>query len=285
MKIQEIIDKLEAFHPDPGPHTCDCVKIGDPEKECTGLAITCFASADVIQKAADSGANFIICHEPVFYNHEDDTAWLKGDPVYEQKKKLIEDTGMVIYRDHDHIHGGHSGEEYDGIFYGIMNELGWKDYLIGDIKKPLLFEIPETPVKDLANELMEKLNISGIRIVGSQDTMVRRVFMCEHVQAQRPWGNSTIIPDNEAIKKVNEMHIDAMIPFEIIDWTLSAYVRDSTIEGMPKTILEMGHFNVEELGMRFILKYMDRIIGEEAVKEIPMQYIQSGDSFSYLLRK
>ncbi|MCD8015964.1 MAG: Nif3-like dinuclear metal center hexameric protein [Lachnospiraceae bacterium] len=281
MKIAEIIQKLEEFHPPlERPETCDVVKIGDAEAECTGIIMTCFASTEVIRKAIEEKANLIICHEPLFYSHEDTTDWLNGDPVYEEKKRLLEDNQIVVYRDHDHIHGGHGGQNTDGIFYGIMNELGWKDYVVGDKKKPLLYEIPQTTVPELAEFLMEKLNISGIRVVGSRDTVVRRVFFCEHVQGARPFGNKKEIPDNETIKKVRMQQADVLIPFEIIDWTLSAYIRDSCAENMPKTILEMGHFNVEELGMRYMIQYLPRVIGSD----VPMKYVQSGDSFSYITK-
>jgi len=282
VKIKEIIQKLEAFHPPLGnPHTCDVVKIGNADEECSGIILTCFASMEVIQKAVQEKANLIICHEPLFYSHEDTTDWLEGDPVYEEKKKLLEENGIVVYRDHDHIHGGHSGENIDGIFYGIMNELGWKEYVVGDTKKPLLYEIPQTTVPELADFLMKKLNISGIRVVGSHDTAVRRVLFCEHVQGtKKPFGDQTEVPDGGVMKRVRQEQVDVLIPFEIIDWTLSAYVRDSCAAGIPKTILEMGHFNVEELGMRYMLRYLPRVIG----CEVPMKYVQSGDSFSYITK-
>ncbi len=280
MTIQEVIDKLVAFHPPlEDEQTCDCVKAGNPQDECKKIVITTFASYDVLKAAVETGANFVICHEPVYYNHDEETDFLEDDPVYLAKKKLIEDNHLVIYRDHDHIHAGLEGKNYDGIFYGIMNELGWKDYVVGNKKKPLLYEIPEMSVDEMCNYLMDKLNLTGIRIVGSYDTKIRKVFMAEHVQGQQPWGN----PDNAKIKKVREMDIDAIIPFEIIDWTLSAYVRDSCAIGIPKTIFELGHFNTEELGMKFMLQYIDRVDAALG-NEIPVEYIQSGDSFSYVQR-
>jgi len=63
MKISEIIQKLVAFHPPiDESHTTDVVKWGDPNKECTGIVVTCFASSDVIREAARLGANLIIAH-------------------------------------------------------------------------------------------------------------------------------------------------------------------------------------------------------------------------------
>jgi hypothetical protein len=35
---------------------------------------------EVLQRAAARKANLIIAHEPTFYNHLDETAWLGDDP-------------------------------------------------------------------------------------------------------------------------------------------------------------------------------------------------------------
>lgn len=69
LKIQEIIRKLEQWHAplDRPFHTCDTIKCGDPERECTGIVVTCYVSMEVIRQAKALGANFIICREPTFY--------------------------------------------------------------------------------------------------------------------------------------------------------------------------------------------------------------------------
>ena len=130
MKISEIIQKLVSFHPPiDESHTTDVVKWGDPNKECTGIVVTCFASSDVIREAAKLGANLILAHEPLFWTHEDKTDWLADSAVFTEKAKLLDDAGIVVWRDHDHIHGGDPGHDLkhmDYIFYGIMKELGWR---------------------------------------------------------------------------------------------------------------------------------------------------------------
>jgi len=56
MKISEIIEKLKAFHPEiDESRTSDTLKYGNAEQECTGIVVTCFASADVIREAAELG--------------------------------------------------------------------------------------------------------------------------------------------------------------------------------------------------------------------------------------
>lgn len=281
MKISEVIAKLTAFHPPIGEsHTCDTVKCGDPDQECTGVATTVYVSVEVIRQAAALNANLIICHEPLFYSHDDTVDWLEGNTVYEEKAALLAKHNIVVWRDHDHIHGGSPArirDHMDMVFYGIMQELGWEQYCIGFDKKPLLYEIPETTVRDLTAELLEKLNLTGARIVGNPDGKVRKVFFCEHVTAMT-LGKRQM--DCGTIQEIEAGDYDVMIPFEIIDWTLSEYVRDAAQLGRDKAIIEMGHFNVEELAMRYMLKWLPELLDGNT----PVHFLQSGDSFSYILR-
>ena len=200
--------------------------------------------------------------------------WLKGDPVYKAKTALLDETGVVIWRDHDHIHGGRpmkGGKPYmDGIFYGIMQELGWESYLHKYDNMPLIYHIPETTGRELAAMFQKKLNLNGVRVVGDPDTVVRNVFICEHVNGRDM--------DQELIDITRDEEIDALIPLEIVDWTLSEYVRDSCQLGRPRVLLEMGHFNFEELGMRYMTEWIPEIVGPD----VPVHYIQSGDGFQYL---
>lgn len=280
MKIEEILARLEQYHTQiDEAHTCDVVKIGDVTAQCTGIVICTYTSVEVIKKAVELNANLIICHEPTFYSHEDTTDWLKDNSVYRAKAALLEQHGIVVYRDHDRIHGGTPSRirsEMDLIFYGIMKELGWEDYCIGFENKPLLYEIPETTAGELARMLIKKLNLTGARIVGDKNTVVRKVFFCEHVTAANFGGME---PDKAAIAEIEAGDYDVMIPFEIVDWTVSTYVRDSAALGRPRAIIEMGHFNVEEAGMKYMEKWLPGIIDQAA----PVTYVQSGDSFSYIV--
>ena len=276
MKISEIIEHLIARHPPAAADTVDVVKYGDAAKECTGVAVTCYASVPVIRECARLGVNLLIVHEPTFYNGQDDVAWLADDPIFKAKTALLDETGIVIFRDHDRIHGGppmdYGQQHMDGIFYGLMRELGWDDYLHLYPNKPLIYHIPETTGRALAAALMEKLNLSGVRVVGDADTVVRNVFFCEHV-----WGDER---DRKLIEITEAEDIDAIIPLEIVDWTLSEYVRDSAALGRPRVLLEMGHFNFEELGMKHMTRWLPEIVGADT----PVYFLPSGDSFQYITR-
>jgi putative NIF3 family GTP cyclohydrolase 1 type 2 len=281
MKILEVLNRIKEFHPPiDEEHTCDTVKTGDLNRECNGIGICIYVSPNVIREAIEKNINLLICHEPVFYTDQDPTKWLENNQVYLEKRKLLDDHGIVVWRDHDHIHGGSPSrqrEYMDMIYQGIMKELDWEQYCIGFPNKPLLYEIPETTVAELTEELIKKFNLNGARIVGNQNAKVKKVFFCEHISGG---GLGEFFSDCNVIREIEKEGYDVMIPLEIVDWTLSEYVRDAAQLGKNKAIIEMGHFNVEELGMKYMEKWLAQIVGEQ----ITVQYMQSGDCFSYITR-
>ena len=61
--------------------TVDTFKAGNPHTPLKGIAVCMFADMETLRKAVEAECNFIIAHEPVFYNHADDTSSMANDPV------------------------------------------------------------------------------------------------------------------------------------------------------------------------------------------------------------
>jgi Uncharacterized conserved protein len=280
MRISEIIRRMKKYHKGEvngiaidEAKTRDKVLYGNPEQECTGIVTSCWASVDVIRKAQELGANLIIVHEALFWNHGDHIDWLleQENKTFLDKKKLLDDTGIVVWRDHDYVHSGIpvNGTYVDGIFYGVMKEIGWEKYLVDDISRPMMFEIPEQTVAEVGKELQKKFGLSGIKVIGDLNTKVKRVSFMMHIM-----GNG----DNDAITHVEKNDIDLLLCLELIDFTLSEYIRDSSMLGYSKAILAMGHFNIEEPGMAYMVHYIPEAIGEE----IPCTFVKSGDMYCFI---
>ncbi|NLC96328.1 MAG: hypothetical protein GX675_02010 [Erysipelotrichaceae bacterium] len=250
--------------------TRDKILFGDPTQICRGIVVTCYASIDVIKEAINQGSNLIIVHETLFWNRGDKTDWLLNNKVFLEKKELLEKNNIVVWRNHDYIHSGISTSDgyKDGIFYGIAKSLDWQDYIVGENLMPTLFEIPQISANNLAKHLIKKLGLNGLRLIGNNNAQISKVQIPLHM-----FGD-----DNDKIRFMDEENIDAIIAMELVDFSISSYVRDAGQLGLNKTIFSVGHFNLEEVGMEYMLEYIPQIIG----KNIPISFVKSGDNFTYI---
>ncbi|MBE6126027.1 MAG: hypothetical protein E7186_06810 [Erysipelotrichaceae bacterium] len=278
MKISEIIEivkkNCKGYGEIDDEKTRDKVLYGETDKECTGIVTTIYASVDVIRKAHELGANFIIAHEACFWNHGDHTDWLKDNETFKLKKQLLDETGITVWRDHDYIHSGvlHDGKYVDGIFYGLAYEIGWLDYVTGNDGTPRIFDIPETPTREVAQYLMEKMNLKGMKTMGNLDGTTKRVYLPFHIIGPA---------DNGELAFIEENHVDTILCMEITDFTVAIYMRDGAQLGLDKTVLAAGHFNVEEPGMKWLAQ--QHLPG--LLPGIKIDYVQAGDSYTMIHRR
>ena len=256
--------------------TRDKVLYGNTDRECTGIVTTIYASVDVIKKAHELGANLIIAHEALLWNRGDHREWLEESKnrTYLAKKKLMDDYGITVWRFHDYIHSGIPCKDgyVDGIFYGIAKVTGWDDAIINnsDISGALYLECEPTTPRQVGKLLKEKWNLTGLKCIGNMDARVAKIMICGHVSEG---GDS-----NSLIRKVDENDINLLLPLELIDFTLTEYVKDSGQLGYDRAILAAGHFNLEEPGM----KYMEEWIDDALKQHIDTTFVQAGDMYSFM---
>ena len=118
--VQQVIDKIltdmcGGIQITP---TCDIITAGSPDAEVRGVATTFMATFEVIREAVRQGKNFIITHEPTWFNGADETQWCEMDCVYQAKRNYLEKHGVTIWRLHDHMHMG-SETDYIYVFRDI----------------------------------------------------------------------------------------------------------------------------------------------------------------------
>lgn len=278
MKVREIIDGIiekTGIERIPERETCDKLIAGSPEMDVTKVVTTFMATVEVIRQAINIGANFIITHEPTWFTGADDIGWLEGDPVYEEKKKLLDNNEIAIWRFHDHMHQAKD----DGIYRGFDEQIGWKKYRItfaaGDEftnKFGACYEIPWTTLRELCGFFKEKMNMGVVQIVGNPDMKVRRV-------SALVGGGSLGLGISESLpmRHMREKNIDVAICGDITEWTLSAYVRDAAMLGLNKGMLVLGHERSEEAGMKFLPEWMKSVAGDTEVV-----FISAEEPFMYL---
>jgi len=259
--IREAIDSIIRWAIGaPLSQTVDTVKQGDTGRLLKGITTTFLATCEVIRRSAAIGHNLIISHEPIFYNHLDETDWLQDDPVYAGKKKLIEDTGVVVWRCHDVVHAMRP----DPIQVGMRNKLGWEKY--ADPALPNLYHVPKTTLSGLADEMKKTFGIRALRSVGDPD------MPCEKVAFSigAPGGRYQI-------RLLKQTDADALVCGEIHEWETSEYIRDARQQGKSKGLLLIGHANSEEAGMETFSGMMAGVL-----PGIPLVHIPAGDPFLFI---
>ena len=90
-------------------NTVDTLKAGNRDIPVTGIVTTMFATIDVINEAVKRNINFIIAHEPTFYNHTDDKDWVKDNSIVKQKQALLDKHSITVWRFHDYCHALKTG--------------------------------------------------------------------------------------------------------------------------------------------------------------------------------
>ncbi len=238
--------------------TVDTFKAGDPDTPVTGIVCTFMATMDVLYKAVGHNCNFIITHEPIFYNHLDETSQFDNDPVVEAKKKYIADHGLVIWRFHDHFHQ----MEPDGILTGMIRKLDWEKYKTDN---PVIFDLPEMTVKELAASLKNKFSSATVRVIGDPSLKITHVAYA--AGAPGYMAHVHLLERND---------VDVIVGGEVPEWESISYVRDATSLGMKKAMILIGHVNSEEAGMIYCRDWL-----KDFVHDVPIIFIKAGDSFSF----
>ena len=239
------------------PNTVDIIKEGDPDTPVKGIVTCMFATLDVLKQAVEKGCNLIIVHEPIYYNHLDETAQLQNDPVFLEKKQFINDHKLVIWRFHDYIHSMHP----DGILSGISAKLGWGKYAVNDHLDR--FILPETTLKGLLENLKKTFPKNAFYVVGKPEMNLSRVSL-----APGAAGSS------EHIKLLEENNVDVVITGESPQWETYEYARDASAQGRNKAVIFLGHIPSEESGMDFCSEWLKKF-----VKDIPIYFIECGSSY------
>ncbi|MCJ7551586.1 MAG: Nif3-like dinuclear metal center hexameric protein [Anaerolineae bacterium] len=259
--IQDVIDTILGRIPGGRlDETVDTVKCGDPTQTVTGIVTTFLASYDVIEEAVKLGANFIITHEPTFYNHLDDVAEFEGHAVYEAKRRLLDENQIVVWRFHDHWHR----HVPDGISTGVVRALGWEAY--ADAGDGPVFSIPATTVGELAAGVKAKLGIDTVRIVGDLEMPCRNVAL----MVGAPGGHwQTGILNREGV--------EVLLTGEIHEWETSEYVRDAVAQGRKKALIVLGHVQSEEPGMAYLVEWLHPL-----VPAVPITHVPVGSAFTYV---
>ncbi|HTZ46230.1 MAG TPA: Nif3-like dinuclear metal center hexameric protein [Verrucomicrobiae bacterium] len=238
--------------------TVDTFKAGHPDTPVTGIAVTMMATMDVLERASAQGLNFVITHEPTFYAHLDTPEGMpENDPVWAEKRAFIEKHGMVVWRFHDHWHMRNP----DGIEAGTVAALGW-----GKFQSPqsqYLFVLPETTLKQLAEDVAKKLDSPVVRVVGNPEMKVTKVALSP--------GAAGAEAEFHALERE---YIQVLLVGETREWETVEYAADAVTQGRDKALIVIGHVPSEQMGMVECTKWLQGF-----VKDVPVKFVGAKEPF------
>ena len=260
LTVQQVIDIiLKEGGLSPLKETVDTIKYGQADQMVSGIVTTMFPTVAVIREAAKRNANFIIAHEPSYYNHRDDPQWVQNNAVLQEKQQLLEKHKMVIWRFHDYCHSLRP----DAVSYGVAKKAGWLPYYkVGQI----MLTIPAISLQQLAQHLKKSLGIDHLRIIGNLQQQCERLALLPGA-----WGGQRQVSAAETEKP------DVLIVGEVSEWETAEYIRDANLLGKKIALIVLGHSVSEEPGMEWIVDWL-----QPKLTGVKVTHVASGNPFTWV---
>lgn len=237
--------------------TVDVLNEGDVDRPCTGIVATFVASCRVLRRATELGANLIVSHEPLYFQAEQEKYDLENDPLRREKRDEILRRGLAVWRFHDYLHRLNP----DGIVAGVVEKLGWEKSLSAE--RPYILTHAPVSLAELCREISERLNVRGLRVVGDESLMCRRIGLAVGAPGW-PAQHQLLSRDD----------VDVLITGECREWETYEYARDLVETGRRKALIVLGHCASEEAGMEYCAAWL-----RQRLPEVPVHFVAAGVPF------
>jgi len=243
----------------PFDKTVDTLKSGNRDIKVTGIVTTMFATIDIIHLAIKAGANFIIAHEPTFYNHTDDPKWAGANRIVEAKMELLEKNKITVWRLHDYLHSFVP----DSVTYGVVKDAGWLPYYKTGQR---VITVPALSLEQLAKHLKTALHIDQLRVIGNLAHNCQRIALLPGAS-----GGQT------HISLVEKESPDVLVVGEVHEWETAEYIRDTLAMGGKTALIVLGHSVSEEPGLEWLQQWL-----QPKLAGIKVAHMPSGNPFRFV---
>lgn len=280
---QELIDRIQKnvgvpWQSQRSDGFSDGILFGSPDTTVTGIVTTCTPTLDVLRRAVASGKNTLICREAPFYSRGERAPlfWRNGpapskelmdnDAVCRSKQEFISKNNLVIIRFLDNW----EARRTDGQLRGLARALGWHQfhataiYGVGDYQpQNVYFLLPRTSLNVLAQNLKEKMNIRGVRVIGDPASTLHKVALKHGL---------LLVADAERL--LREPGVDVVIAGDTVEWEAGPYFQDLVTARKAKGLILIGNEASEEPGCGEVAEWLKGF-----VTEVPIEWIPAGDPF------
>ncbi len=229
--------------------TCDTFKSGDPSTPIRAIAVSWMSTTRALRRAADMSCNVFVAHEPTFYSHIDDDAAFEDDACTREKRALLAETHLVVYRCHD-VWDRFPG---DGILDRWAACLGLAGPPAASETFMRVYEIDPVPAAGFARRVAGRTRPFGqeaVQLTGDPGRLVRRVGI----------GTGAIA----CPRTCHALGADLGIVTELAWWRDARWAQDAGL-----SLLVVDHTVSEEPGMIGLAEYLRRVFPDVRVEYVP----------------
>ncbi len=227
-------------------NTADHFIAGDPETEVKKVAVAWQSRTAALREAVEMGCQLFVTHEQTFYHEAQVKRKDEDQPCLVEKRKLIEDSGLVILRCHDTWDRMPEVGIVDSwaAHLGLENRIAAGDFESG-------YPAPVPTLAQLAEYVAAKtaeLGQDSVEMLGDPDEKISKVAIgC---------GAGT------NYEKMVELGADVIIGSDdgMHYWMNGSWALDSDLP-----LVLVNHCTSEEPGMKNLAEYIRKQFGVETV--------------------
>jgi len=259
--------------------TSEGFQCGDPNGTVTGITTAWTPTIEVLQKAISLKHNLIISMEPPFWREAGTVITevsmgtpslkvLESSPVYQSKKKLIDDHGLILWRFNENYRALLSNLRLNA----LARTLGYKAHENPTATLKLaatgagVYAIPEISLGDLAKKARETTNAKALRVLGDPKEKVKSVALLPGY-----------IQNEDIMAMVHDRNVDVVVCGEPCEWEAFVYAEDWITAGWGKGMISLGRAASEDPGAQELATWIGSFL-----TNVPVTGIAVGEPFSYV---
>ena len=251
MKVFDVEAFILSLQPGRNMAPPDGLKVGNPDTEVAGIAVTWMGIRSIILEAATRELNLVISHEPVFFSPDDDFKSFERDYAFVEKMQEILNNRLQVYRLHDFW--------LDCPRHGILDSLAEASG-IAQLENLAMGigngSIETTTLAAFAGEMKNSLGISEIRMSGDPHAEISNVgLVCG--------GPADFSQFQECIRA----GVDCVVAGEAVEGVLR-YAQDSEL-----SVILIGHRQSEEPGLASLTKLL-----HAEFENLPVEHLKLGEA-------
>ena len=175
MNTNELLSHMIERSPWVNPQqTVDTIKAGDGEKTLEQVAVCWYPSLANLRRAANTGCQLLITHEPTWWDHLDRPGGWRDRGPGKEKTELLAESGLVVLRLHD------TWDNWPelGIRDSFARGLGLTDFVGEDETRwHATYRVPTQTLRCFAKYVAGKVAVLGepvVQAMGDPDMLVSR---------------------------------------------------------------------------------------------------------------